>query len=294
MTAFLQKLLRVTFKLTSGNATFANGTNTLVLTQIRIAANTTGAVQFLTQCDLQLYGMLQQDMNSLSVLRGPVSSPAALSFSTVLLEANAGDGNWVTIFSGNIIEAGPEYRGMPEVFFHCQAITNGYVQGLAPTDALSYPDGAQVHDVAGTIADSMGLILQNHGVSASVQPGSYFPGAPKDQLERLHQNSGQFDWATDPTTLAIVPTNQPRTQKAGIVLTPDSGLIGYPTIESLGIGVVALFNPLFLISSQFTIADSDVVGANGDWIPYRVQHQLDSLKFGGQWFTSMQCIQVAP
>lgn len=290
--SFVTRQLRATFTLGQGGNVFPGTTsNQLVLTGLRMLANITAAFELLTQLDLQVYGMAAQDMNALSVITGVQGYPTAIARNQVLLEGNQGAG-WYTLFNGLILEAGPEYRGMPEVFFRCQAIPAPYFQGVGTSTPLSYPNGAQVASVAGTIASSMGMQLQNNGVTASIPAGSYFPGAPLDQLNQLAANSNAFSWTIDASnTLVLMPKYQPRAGGTVRTLSPDAGLVGYPTIESFGIGIVALFDPSLLVGAQFAISGSAIPAANGTWMAYQAQYELDALTFSGQWMASMHCLQ---
>lgn len=303
MSSFTQKQLRVTFSLGDQTASFPGGGNQVVLTGLRTVASISGSVGFLSQLDLQVYGMLASDMNALSVISVP-NQPTAIGKNQVLLEGNQGGPNdqWYTIFNGLIIEGGPEYRGMPEVFFHCQAVPIAYFTGKGQTNPLSYQSGAQLSDVLGSISSSMGTgTPQLNGVSGSVPAGSYFPGTPLDQLHALKAKSGNaFDWTIDPSnTLVTLPvsngTPQPRQGGTQLVLTPTSGLVGYPTAEIMGIGVVALFDPALLgLGTQFQIQGSDIPKANGTWLAYSMSLALEALKLGGgQWHASMHCAAVS-
>jgi len=297
VSSFQTKELRVTFTLGQGGNTFPGTTsNQLVLTGLRTIATISGAFGFLTQLDLEVYGMRSDDMNALSVITGVPGFPTAIGKNQVLLEGNQGSG-WFTLFNGLILEGGPEYRQMPEVFYHCQAVPAPYFQGIGTSTPLSYPSGAQVSQVASDIASTMGMNVQNNGVTGSVPKGAYFPGAPLDQLKQLSANSGQFAWTIDPAntnsttgTLVLMAKNQPRTGGTSLTLSPTSGLIGYPTIESFGIGIVALFDPALLLGAQFAISGSDIPAANGTWMAYQLSYQLEQLAFGGQWFAAMHCM----
>jgi hypothetical protein len=299
MSSFQSKQLRVTFTLGNTNATFAGtSSNQLVLTNLRTLALMSGALGFLWQLDLQVYGMRPQDMNALTVITVP-GQPTAIGKNQVLLEGNQGDGQWYTLFNGIIIEGGPEYRTMPEVFYHCQAVPLAYFAGKAPTSPLSYQAGAQVSQVVSTIGQTLGVATtQTNGVSGSVATGAYLAGSPIDQLSALKAKSGNaFDWTIDPdNTLQVIPANPyaPRAGGTQFILSPTTGLVGYPTPEVMGIGVVALFEPALLgLGSQIEIKDSDIPAANGLWMAYSMDLQLEAVRLsGGQWYASMHCIAL--
>ncbi len=283
------KQLRVT--LTLGNGTFpGTGNNTLVLTNLRIIATIESVVRFATQCDVQIFGMRQEDMNALTVLFfGP--TPSIQLNNTIQLEANGGDG-WTQVFYGTIIQGSPDYRGVPDVPFHIQA-RFGYFAGAAATAPLSYPNGATVAQAIQTIASTMNIQFQNNGVTATISAGSYFPGSPWDQVRAIC-SAADVDWYDENLTLIITPKGQPRQATQPITLTLQSGLIGFPRIEVGGIGIDAYFNPALLNGALLQVADTIVPAANGTWLPYSMTHNLESWAPGGRWQSSIHCLWQAP
>ena len=284
------KQLRVKLILARPGQSFSSGGNTLVLTMLRMVAVIQGVVRFANQLDLKIYGMLQADMNALTVVRFG-QNVATLPNNIVQLEANGGNG-WQMIFAGTIIEATPEYREAPDVFFHLQA-RFGYYAGVSPAQALSYANGVSAATAAQAIATSMGFGFQNNGVTAQLSAGSYFPAAPWDQLNAV-ATAADFDYYTEiqsqQPTIVICPKNTARQNTPTIQLTPQSGLIGYPRIEVGGIAFECLYNPSILAAGLVQISGSDVPAANGIWMPYTLLHQLEAVKPGGAWFTSVHCL----
>jgi len=281
------KLLRTTLTLGAPGAVFpVSGGNTLTLTNLRTVAGIESVVRFATQCDLNIYGMHQEDMNALTVLFfGP--TPSVQLNNTVQVEANGGDG-WTQVFAGTIIHGSPDYRSVPDVPFHIQAMF-GYFAGAAKTTPLSYPNGATVASAVQTIANTMGLVFQNNGVTATISPGSYFPGSPWEQMRTIC-SSYDVDWYDENFTLIIAPKGQPRQNMQLAVLTPQSGLIGYPRIEVGGIGIDAYFNSAILNGALVQVSGTDVPAANGIWLPYSITHTLESWVPGGRWQSSMHCL----
>jgi hypothetical protein len=306
-TSFGAKSLRTTFYLGAGSAaSFSSGANQLVLTGLRTLANIQGAFNFLTQLDLQVYGMALEDMNALSAISGWQGYPTAIGKNYVLLEGSQDGGtSWFTLFYGVIVEGGPILEGMPETYFHCQAMPAYYLPGKQPiAGGASWPSGATHREVASVYTSAMGAGLQLNGVAGTIPKGAYLAGSPIDMAQKHVQlGGGAFSIVFDPIgtptggisgTLALIPKGGSRSIPSGVTLTPTTGLIGFPTIEALGIGVVAYFNPAMLVGSLFTISDSLITPANGSWIPYQQTLQLESLNLGSSnWFARMQCIAAA-
>lgn len=301
-TSFQAKSLRVTFYLGAGSAaSFSSGANKLVLTGLRTAANIQATLNFVPQLDLEVYGMALEDMEALSAISGWAGYPTAIGKNYVLLEASVNNGaSWFQLFHGIIVEGGPVLQGMPETYFHCQAKPSLYLPGKQPVPGgLSWPNGATHQQVAGAIASAMGAGLQVNGVAGTIPKGAYMAGSPLDMAQKHIQLSGNaFSMAFDSNgtpggstgTLALIQKNGSRSIPSGVTLTPTTGLVGFPTIESFGIGVVCYYNPAILLGSLFAISGSNFRPANGSWIPYQQTIQLDSLNLGSSnWFARMQC-----
>jgi hypothetical protein len=140
----------------------------------------------------------------------------------------------------------------------------------------------------------MGFAFENHGVTAVVN-SPYYPGTSYDQLQRVCQASDTdfyFDsnaQAGKPGTLAIVPSGLGRASIPATVLSPTSGLAGYPVLEYSGITIDALFNPNFAGGGEVRVENSDIPAANGSWNPYAITHLLESVNPRGQWKSILQC-----
>jgi hypothetical protein len=77
-----------------------------------------------------------------------------------------------------------------------------------------------------------------------------------------------------------------------VVLSPTSGLLGYPVIERFGISVDCVFNPGVVGGGMLQIMGSDIPSANGMWAPYSITHNLSSVTIGGPWTSTLHCLPV--
>ena len=285
-----EKLLRATIVLEGGNNTFpGTGSNTLVLTNLRMVANIDCNVGFANELSIDIYGMKQADMNALSVLLFRVQ-PTAVQINTITLEAWSGKG-WAQVFAGTIIEGSPQYTEMPDVYMRLQARI-GYAFGVQPTTPISYPNGGTVASAMQTVAGVMGLGFENNGVTAMLPKGAYFPGSPYTQLRAIARNSNIDYYIDQKNTLAICPRFTPRSGLQQVVLAPTTGLIADPCIEVFGVSASALFNPQFTLGGPIQITETIIPAANGQWYIFKAYHTLESLKFDGAWFTHMNCSPI--
>lgn len=296
--SYTVKAIRVTFTLTGSNAVFPGTTaNQLTVTGLRTSVQVRAAgAAMSTQVSLRIYGLAQADMNALSVVPVLNGTPGFLN-NTVLIEANSGSG-WTAVFAGAIIQAGPDYSTLPDVFLSVQAQT-GFFEAIAPALPTSFPGPSDVATMCSVVVAKMGVPFQNNGVNVASPGGGYFSGSLLNQLQRICQ-AAHIAYAQDgpQNAVTISPWGVPRSVPTW-VLSPTSGLDGYPRVRGDGfIEVRALFNPAFLLLGPITIADSDVIvgsnlpttynsQANGSWIIGTMTHNIESAKPGGAWFTDM-------
>ncbi len=293
MDSFTRKRLRVTFILTGSNMVFpGTNSNTLVLEGLRTVAVIQAVANQATQADIRIYGMTQPDMDALTVLWFNLEN--AIRNHVVILEANDGNG-WTQVFSGAPIEAQPEYRGAPDVFFHVMAQLQ-YFSQLNPTDATSYPGEATVVSVLEALAPLADLTIENNGVTA-VLKNPYFYGTVFDQMRSVCRAAG-VDWYLKGRVFSITPQGAARFNPPVVVLSPSSGLMGYPVAGraggDIGITLQCLFNPAIDCGYPLEVRDSEQFWANGRWKPMAMTHSLAANMPNGEWSTELFCIPVRP
>lgn len=291
VSSYAQKLLRATLILPAG--TFpGTGSNTLTLVGYRMLATAQGAAGFPYQLDLTVFGMRQADMNQVTILWAAVAGQPTATYARALvkLEASSDAGQtWCQVFQGTFIQAQPDYRNPPFVGLHALAMTGSgsQIQIAPPT---SYRGSTSVLSILQALADGMSFTLENNGVSGNLST-PYYGGSYMDQFRQVCEHANLDFYFDGDATLAICPKDQPRVNKSIPVLSPTSGLKGFPTIQQFGLHIDALFRPAFTtgLGSVVQVEDSVVPGANGLWKPFLMTHNLESLNPDGPWFTGMDC-----
>lgn len=278
---FTLKDLRFTFTLP--NATFTGtNSNTLTVNGLRATASIKAAgFPAFPEAEFSVYGLLQADMISLTAL---AFQPDAMLRATVMVEASSG-GGWSVVFLGQIITAGPDYREAPAVKLMITARALGY-ESLAPADATSYTGPTDVALICANLVARMSRSFENNGVQLTLN-SPYFSGTLAQQLRTVQQHAN-IDVYMDGDAIAICPKGKPR-QTFAFVLSPTSGLVGYPVLDYQRGYVLAkaIFNPGFRFGGPIIVQDSLVKNANGSWIIGVLSHNLESLMPGGAWFSEM-------
>lgn len=290
MTSFTAKRLRVTMILSEANAVFpGTNSNTLVLTDLMVSARVQAVARLSTQADIRIFGMKQADMNALTVAW---ANPPVVLDNLVILEANnsTDDNAWVQVFKGTITEAQPDYRDAPNVGFMLSAMT-GYYQKITPVAPTSYPYAVDIGVAAGDIIERMGEPWTFiDGGATGVLNTPYFWGTLWDQLTQACQ-AANADFYIQGDDILIVPAGQPRQDQPAVILSPQSGLIGYPMFERSGLVVNAIFDAAFLCGTPIDV-QTQVPNASGRWYPFALMHALDARVPRGMWHTEMRCLRV--
>lgn len=279
MTSWARKRLRITFTLPDDITFQGTGKNTLTVEGLRVIADmrfTGGAVA--PTAELQIFGMRQSDMNSLTMLRWRYQE-----IKRNFVEVSAFDGTqWTQVFKGTIVEASPDYSGAPDVALHVQGVALFFdkMQTAKPTN----PQGGDVavSDLMQAIAGNLNLHFENNGVTGTLS-NPYYPNTLPEQAKAVAA-AANIELYMDNDVLAICPKNQPRTSQGVTVISPETGMIGYPTIDAAGVQVRAHFLPELKFGASIEVR-SAIPQANSTWRVYNLQHQLESERPDGQWFT---------
>jgi hypothetical protein len=278
---FTLKQLRFTFTL-ANNAVFANGANVLTVVGLRAIAIIKGSgLPAFPEAELTVYGMKQADMIALTAL---AFQPLGLQRNTVTVEANSGNG-WSTVFMGQIITAGPDFTNIPAAMLKMTARVLGY-ESLAPAAAASYPQQTSVATIVANLASKLGYAFENNGVAVQLN-NPYFSGTLAQQLRAVVQQAG-IDLYIEGNVIAICPKGVPRSMQP-FVLSPSSGLVGYPKLDyNRGfVNARAVFNSGFHFGGPITVQDSAVVQADGSWVIGTITNALESQMPGGAWFSDL-------
>ena len=283
MTTSFQNKKQLRFVVTLAEGVFSNKNNQVVLDGFRSIVEVQKAGgQMMSTSTVRIYGLAQELMNQLTTLAFKAMSYIKNTIDVIVL-----DGDQQTlIFRGQIINAWGDYSGTPDVCLYIETQT-GYFQQVELGDPLVYKGTANVSDLMLALAKKLGVPLENNNVTAKIANPNY-SGSTVDQIRNLAADT-KTDFYLDDTVLAICPKGLTRKRTARVpLITSQSGLIGYPTFDKVGITFNTLFNPSILFGSQI-IMESDIPQANGLWQVCSMAHKLESEKPGGAWFTTVRC-----
>lgn len=235
----------------------------------------------LSMAQVRIYGMRDSVMNQISTLGVPIAY--FLAQNDIVIEAGDKGSALSTVFEGGIQQAWADLDASPNVAFNIVAYV-GLLSTVAPTAATSFTGVADVGVIMSSLATRAGLNFQNNGVTVKLS-SPYFSGSLMDQIRACAENSG-ISYIIDNGTLYIWPYGTSRTGSRPII-SPDTGLVGYPRYTSLGIDFTTLYNPSIGYGSEVELVTT-LKPALGNWVVKKLTYELESEMPGGRWFTHVE------
>jgi hypothetical protein len=277
--SFTRKRIDATVSLGTGQFG-ETGANTVTLTGLRIKAD---IQQFggdaMPQVQLRIFGLPASMINQLTTI-GPINS-AVQSKNSVLIAVGDDGLALTTIYSGTIWQAWGDFNQMPDTSLNIAAV-GGLAAALKPIAASSFPGSMDAGTIMQQLATTAGLNFVNSGVSVQLS-NPYFPGTALSQIRECAQ-AADINFTIDVGTLHIWPKTSARTTPSIPVVSPSTGMVGYPTFSSNSLMVTTLFNPSIVIGGVIEV-QSSLAPACGKWIAVQISHSLESETPDGQWFT---------
>lgn len=227
----------------------------------------------------RIYGVSQEDMNSITTLQW---KPQSIIPNTVEVYAIDGDKETL-VFAGNIVNAWGDYQSMPDVYLRMQA-QSAFINQLKPIAPRSFQGSIDVASVMSQIAKDLGYNFENNGVSVTLTD-VYLPNTGLEQAKDL-AHAANIDLYLDDKTLAITPANSPRGELIPEI-SAESGMIGYPTFDGIGVNFQTIFNPSVTFGGRIKLT-TDIKQAAGEWIVTSIAHRLESEKPGGSWLSNVR------
>ena len=233
----------------------------------------------------QIFGVTESDMNSLTSPQWDitVTGPGASTFSFNQIQVFAIDGAQETlVYNGVIQNAWAVFTSMPNTYLLIEAIIGGD-KLIAPSSPISISADTDVETLMSQIAKAMGYQFKNYGVKITVPKGDYYANTLMEQARQLMRSYKFWMYidSTNPNTLAIAPYGS-ATETIAPLVSPETGLIGYPVFSYTGLNFETLFNPGITYGGLIHMKSS-IPKANGPWIVVSMSHQLSSQMPGGMW-----------
>lgn len=268
--SFTRKRINVTFEM--------DGVPAKTLTGKRVSARIVNAGSpSMGTADVAIYGMTLSDMNALSTIGTQLNQ---IGKNSISIYAGDSDQNMSLVFKGTIYMAWMDGQAQPEVPFRVNAY-GGLYEAVAKADPTSIQGSADVAQAIQQIAQQAGLQFENNGVNVKVS-NPYLPGTAREQIMNIARAAG-IEWTIDNGTVAIWKTGQSR-QGRNVDLSPETGLVGYPSFNQSAIVARSYFNQNIVFGGQVTLK-SQIQPANGTWNVISIVHEIEAEMPDGAWFT---------
>ncbi len=282
-TSFTKKKITVTFVLGTGQ--FGNGKgNAKVIEGLRVECQIEkNGHPAKNKAKLKIYGMLQEDMNTLTTPPKKV-----LAVRKNLVQVRAGDGTGMSlVFEGEMTGAWAKYHSPPNLYFQVEALA-GFFPAIHPATPKSYQGSASVTAILATLALEMQYIFENNGVNTQLS-NPYLAGTAFNQAATV-ANAANLEFGIDDGVMFVAPRGTPRKGTAPLV-SAATGLIGYPEFGKKGIKIRTLWNPGIVLGGSIVV-ESAVTVANGTWKVNALKTHLEGEKPGGKWESEVSASYV--
>lgn len=151
----------------------------------------------------------------------------------------------------------------------------------------SYSGSTDVATMCQNLAGQAGLAFENAGVNTKLSNPYHF-GTLRTQFYDICRAAGIEGVIQNNQTMIIVPKKGYRSGDP-ILVSPQTGQVGYPAWTNSGIVVRTLFNPNVELQKLIQV-QSDITPACGTWKVTSVIHDIASELPNGPWFTTIEAV----
>lgn len=326
--SFTRKQISITFNIALPDGT----TDSLTLeSDYRIKAIVSHAGMSVgSELELEIWGMSIHDMNRLSYVANypNAQNPRTVdqSNSTVIVRVGDYGQPLTTLFMGLLTEGSADLNG-GEPVFRAHAMTSLLLAAVVP-DPISYRGPRSVVSILSDICAAAGFQLIDHGGwdRHAMLHNHYAEGTTLDQLKStIEACGGTFNLAPayTPQVSGQIPMKgtvevwgptygggvKNKTEKNIPLISPKTGLIGYPTYNRAGISFTCLLRPDIAYYQPIEmekrdtpagwVTDDDGLNQQGQkvskgpwdgiWLPVSITHEVTAEIPGGNWHTFVDC-----
>lgn len=265
-----------------GKGTFSDGGNTKIIEGL--ACDVTVQKPGLPEKNsaaVKIWGMKYDDMAQLTML---AFKPLESQHNLISIKAGEQGNTLALVFQGEITSAFADFNQSPDPCMQFEADSGSYPQQIA-TPVATVKGEASADRLFARFAREAGYTFKNEGVTGSVL-NAWFPGSPISKITKLARDVG-CDLIIDDGTVIVMPEGQAREGNA-VLLTKDTGLIGYPTFNQDGISCKCIFNPDLAYGGLIKV-ESIVPRASGAWRITKLIHNITAyIPGGGNWESQIE------
>ncbi|WP_338805142.1 hypothetical protein WDV76_08970 [Xenorhabdus griffiniae] len=279
MMKFNRKAIRITFTLSGKDESFTSeNQNKLSATGFRISAEVNyGNGAITPHARIKAYGLPMEVMEKL--LRIKWNDIKALR-NNVTIEAGEEGEELAQVFKGGITFAYPDFGDVPNVALVIESQT-AVLDKMMGVDAESYEGEHDVTAIMANICKRIGYNFEPNDVSVKIS-NPYLNGTEIEKIRQL-AHAANLDLYIENKNIAVTYEDNPRRTLKIPVISPETGLIGYPVPTMIGIQFKCFYDPLVRFGGIVRITDSLIKICNGDWRIFGVRIILETEQESAQW-----------
>lgn len=282
MTTFKRRQIEMTFSLGRGQFGEEKGPDVTV-TGYRTSVSISlpgGATH--TNAHFRVFGLPKEMTDRLTRI-GPKNGEYRVN-RCLIAAGNEGE-TLSVVHSGFLETAYADFNNAPNTAFEVISMS-GLIAAMKPVPPRSYTQAVNVSEVLAAIAKDLGVAFESNGVSVMINR-PYLSGTTWEQIKSIAE-AARINYSLDNDVLAIWTRDGSRTGRPPVDVSPGNGLVGYPVMNSRGVGVRMEFNPLIALGARINLT-SAITAANGNWVVFAAYHTLEAETPNGQWFTDVLC-----
>lgn len=278
-----KKAIRTTITLV--NDKFDDDTNQIIAEGLRTICNIQfGGGAVMPYAEIIIYGLRLDVMHKLMRVRWQDINSM---LNTIRVETEG-----AIVYEGNITFAYIDTSNAPNVSLRIRSITSIY-EAYKPSNQRMFLGEFPVVQAIENITLDMGYRFENNGVPEDLIMTDVTLGdSDLNKIRKLCRDY-QIDLYIENRSITITRQGAPRNTRVPVI-TPKTGLIGYPVPTMQGVDFRCLYSPMIRFGGLARIADSLMETTNGDWRVFGTTIQLESEMPGGAWFIDVRATHNEP
>nr|DAH90073.1 MAG TPA: tail protein [Caudoviricetes sp.] len=278
---FTTKRIRIEICLKAGK--FDDGNDVVIIDDLPMHVEIVKAgIPSFPEATISIWGLSLSKMKALS-MKGHVALQSYRN--RVKVYAGEGDPDQLPlVFVGDESFGATSIDASGEAVFNMKAFTGIYA-ALSPTKPMSVQGTVPAADIIRQFANEAGFSFVNQGVTTQLTD-CVITGNSINKMQTVADAIGA-DLIIDDQTVILLPRDSSR-DSPYLTISPQTGMLGYPSINSQGITVTFIFNPA-IVFRQMIHVESVIPMATGDHSVIKLQHVIDANRNdGGAWQTTIE------
>lgn len=234
-----------------------------------------------------IIGMALDDMRQLTML---AFKPLKSQKNLISIYAGDAENGMEQCFYGEITSANADFSSAPTIKMNIEAAAGAYAS-LKAESPIAVKGQQTAASLIEQIAKDNGYSFENKGVTSSVK-NAVFNGSP---IEKAYSIARQVnaELLIDDGKFVLLPYDKGRNEAGNaVLLTPKTGMLGYPSFNNDGVSVKCLYNPALELGGMVKI-ESIVPGASGVWKITKLSHELAAYgRQSGSWYSQIDASPI--